>query len=286
MDPNEKYPKKAGVYKFTCSNNGKIYIGKSVSLYNRINYHRNYAKRLKSGGYFQNALIKHGWNSFVVDILETFEDFDKDRDKGLLFEREAFYIKLFDSTNTNIGYNLCKYSTDRTGMKHTIETKQKMRQSALGKPKSQETKDKISLAKKGKPSKPHSQESIEKMRLSKIGKKRAPFSKKARENMSKGQQGKKMSEESKLKISKSSKGRPKSKEAIKKSRLANLGRKASEETRKKMSDSGKGRKLSEEHKQILIQCNKDRVVSPETRNKMREAQKGNQNRLGKGKIEG
>ena len=52
MGPNVEYPKEAGIYKLTCSDNGKIYIGKAVNLYNRINAHKNLSKTLIGKCYF------------------------------------------------------------------------------------------------------------------------------------------------------------------------------------------------------------------------------------------
>lgn len=35
------YPKAAGIYKLTCDNNGKIYIGKSINIRKRLESHKN-----------------------------------------------------------------------------------------------------------------------------------------------------------------------------------------------------------------------------------------------------
>ncbi len=70
----DKYPKEAGIYKLTCVNNGKIYIGKSVNLYDRMGDYRRCAKKSIGRYYFENALIKHGWDSFKVEIVEIFEN--------------------------------------------------------------------------------------------------------------------------------------------------------------------------------------------------------------------
>jgi|694.fasta_scaffold00065_44 group I intron endonuclease len=140
-----KYPNKAGIYKFKCIINDKIYIGKSINIRDRINSHRytlsETNKRKK--GYFESAIKKYGWDSFEFEILEIVEDFDKHKDNDDLLKREAYYIKLFDSTDPNKGYNLCKYSSDRTGVPCSEESKEKLRQANLGKKHSEETKLKM-----------------------------------------------------------------------------------------------------------------------------------------------
>jgi len=189
METNIKYPKAAGIYKLTCVHGGKIYIGKTVDLRRRLSYHKNCGK-YATNGYLQRAIIKHGWDSFTVEILEIVDNFNKLLDNDGLLKREAYYIELFDSTNEIKGYNLCKSSTDRTGHKCSAETREKMRQAQLGKKLSEEHK--------------------EKMRQSRLG---IPRSQEDREKISRGQTGKKFSEERKQKLRK-----PKSEETREKMR--------------------------------------------------------------------
>jgi group I intron endonuclease len=290
VEKNEEYPKKAGIYKLTCIQNGKIYIGKSVCIYRRLHNHKNCSKNLSGRWHFENALIKYGWSSFSVEILEIFENFDKNNDdhRKLLLEKESNYIKLFDSTSPNIGYNQCKFSTDSTGIRRgppSAETRLKMSLSQKGKPRSRESVEKMRKTKTGIPHKGHSTEALLKMRESKLGVKRPEFSEEWKKNIGNGHRGLVMSEESRNRISSAHKGKPKSKESVEKMRKSLTGRKHSEETKIKMSNSQKGRKLSEEHKQILIQCNKNRTISLETREKMRNSQKGKKNNLGKVRSE-
>lgn len=271
-----KYSKKAGIYKLVCINNGKIYIGKSVNINARMSYHKNSINRIHQKAHLRNAIIKYGWQSFRCEILEIFENFDKLKDNDYLVERESFYIQMYDSTNPQIGYNICKFSNDMAGLKLSEETKEKMRQSRIkylvSNPMTEETKEKIRLAKKGIPTKPHTKEAIEKMRLSKLGKKRPKFSEQARENMSRGQKGRVLSEETKRKISLSNLGKPKSKEHTEKNRLSHIGLKLSEETKKKIGESSKGRVVSEETKEKLRQKNLGRKMSDGARENMRQAQ--------------
>lgn len=105
------------------------------------------------------------------------------------------------------------------GRKHTEESKQKMK----GKKHSEESKQIISKVHKGKPK---SEETKEKLRQANLGKK--------------------ASQETKQKMSLIRTGRTISKEHVEKLRQSNLTRVISDETRKKMSQSQTGKTLSKE----------------------------------------
>jgi group I intron endonuclease len=117
------------IYKHTCIETGKYYIGQTVTdLVSRWNKHIKAAQNVKDKNYntyFNKAIRKYGtenWNHQVIEQgLENKEDAD---------EREIFWIALFCATNRKLGYNL------RSG-------------GARGR-QSQETKDKISNANKGR----------------------------------------------------------------------------------------------------------------------------------------
>jgi len=272
MGPRNEYPKEAGVYKLTSTGSNKIYIGKAVNLYLRLNQHKNSENRKGIKGYYiQNAIKKHGWSSFTVEILEIFEVFDKTKDNKKLLERESYYIELFDSTNVNKGYNICKYSTDRTGLTVSEETRRKISLASLGKPKSKEAIEKMRKTKTGVPHKGHSPEALVKMRQSKLGKSRPEFSEEWKQNIGKGHLGMILSEETKLKMSQSSLGKHKSEKHVENMRLANLGKTHSEETKQKMSRSQLGRVHTEETKEKLRQVNVGRKMSLEARENMRKS---------------
>jgi len=241
MSDHSKYPKEAGIYKLTCVNTGKIYIGKTINIRYRMGDHKRTSKKIKGRYHIENALIKHGWDSFTVEVLEIFKNFDKTNieHNDTLLEIERRYVKLFDSTNSSIGYNTCKFSTDRTGViaseetreklrnrKYTEEYREKKRQSQLGKKHSEETKEKMRNRR-------HSEETKSKMSVDRLGKKH--------------------SEESKRKMSIARSGNPHSEEHKEKLRQSNFnrGKKLSKETREKMSKARLGIKLPEETKKKL-----------------------------------
>jgi len=211
MERSNEYPKGAGIYKLNCEINGKVYIGKSVNIRKRISHHKNCLKNSKCMGYLQRAILKHGWDSFTVEILETVDNFDKQKDNDNLLERESYYIELFDSTDRDKGYNRCKFSTDRTGIYVSEETRQKLRNARLGKKMSDEHKERLRIINTGKSP---SEETREKRRQSMLGRKHSD-------------------------------------ETIEKMRKANTGQVVSKETREKLRQINLGKKLSEEHKEKL-----------------------------------
>jgi group I intron endonuclease len=286
MKRESKYPKGAGIYKLTCSKNGKVYIGKSVDVYYRLSCHKSVSEKSKGNYYFENALIKYGWDSFEVEILETFESFDKQNEdhRRLILERESHYIELFDSINKKIGYNICKFSTDMTGTSPSIETRLKISLGNMGKTHSDETKDKIRKARAGKPGTPHTEEHKERMRVLNLGKKMSNESKEKlrnlklgiklseeiKKNMAKAQFGRKHSEETKIKMSLWQKGKPKSEEHVNKMKL----RKHSEESKEKLRQSKLGKKLSEDHCKKISEGHRGRKHSEETKEKIRQGNLG------------
>ena len=193
---------------------GKKYVGQTCQIPE---------KRWKNGlGYkgcvhFFNAIIKYGWDNFEHKIVYN-----------SLTKEEADYfedlmINSLNTTDYNYGYNI------KNG-------------GSIGKH-SEETKIKISEARKGKPSWNKGKTGI--------------YSEETRRKLSEAKKGKKFSEEHKRKMSEAKKGK-----------------KLSEEHKRKMSEAKKGKKFSEEHKRKLREANKGKHLSEITKQKMSEAKKG------------
>ena len=82
------------VYKHTLPNQ-KVYIGQTCDIKRRW-----HACNYTGNCYFYNAIQKYGWENISHEILEdnlTLEEAN---------EREKYYIALYQSTNSNYGYNL------------------------------------------------------------------------------------------------------------------------------------------------------------------------------------
>lgn len=139
------------VYKITNLVSGKIYIGQTRhSLKQRWRHHLHAALNGKLNGKLQQAIVKHGKESFTIGSIES----------GIvsieeLNAREAYYIQVYDTFKN--GYNMTTggdgytVSEDtkrklslRNGWKHTEETKTKIGAKAVGRKHSAETKVKIS----------------------------------------------------------------------------------------------------------------------------------------------
>jgi len=209
---NSQYPKLAGIYKLTCIKNNKIYIGKSINISRRMSFYKYCENKQKGRCYLENAILKHGWSSFEVEILETFLNFDKFKDHVDLLKRESYFIQLFDSGNKTKGYNIYKISNDGTGVSK----------------------------------KPFSEEHKAKLRIARAKQIRGPLTAEHKEKIRKSCSGRVFSEEhkQKLKISKSETHKQKI-------GISNLGKCHSTETKEKMRVSSLGKRHSEKTKQKM-----------------------------------
>lgn len=190
--------KKSGIYKITNLVNQKIYIGKAVDTKDRWYSHKSYFKSGKHcNKHLQRAWDKYGEENFKYEIIEYCG-------LDILEEREKYWIK-YHNTNL-IGYNMTLGGEGALGRIVTEEHREKLRKANKGKqrPKgfkhTNETKEKISKAVKGRimsieqrkfisnmnKGKKISDEHKEKIRQYRIGKK---YSEEQKYNMSKLHRG-------------------------------------------------------------------------------------------------
>ena len=133
---------KSGVYCWKNNINGKFYIGSSVNLYLRFlqYFNTNHLIRNtqieKSTSIIYSSLLKYGYSSFKLEILEYCNE--------NLIERENYYIKLL-----NPKYNILPAAGSWLGHKHTDEARAKISASHLGKKHSLKTRAKIGAAMRG-----------------------------------------------------------------------------------------------------------------------------------------
>ena len=126
--------------------NQKVYIGitgqkPSVRWNNGIGYH---------GSYFANAIKKYGWDNFEHIIL--FDGLTKDE----ACQKEKELIKLYNSTDSKYGYNIaiggdvnCGYHLSEEEKKYLSEINLGEKHPQYGTHRREETKQKISVARKG-----------------------------------------------------------------------------------------------------------------------------------------
>ena len=240
----------SGIYKIRNLTNGKFYIGSTIDFDKRKYDHFRDLKNNNHHSYhLQNAFNKHGEQSFIFEAIEKLEP-----NKGKLLEREQCWI---DSLTPE--YNICKIAGSCLGIKLSDETKQKMSEAQKGKFHSEETKLKMSEARKGK----HlSEDHKRKMSESKKGEKNHNF-------------GKHLSEEIRQKLSEVQKGTHIGE------KNSFYGKKHSDETKQKMSEAQKGKHLSEETKRKMSESKKGekhpfygKHLSEEAKQKLSEARKG------------
>lgn len=202
------------IYKTTCLITGRFYIGMhSTDVLDD--------KYLGSGKQLQWSLKKHGRDSHCREVLEHCEN----RETLIIREKDVVnHHLLADDRCMNLAIG------GEGGAVAEITQERKARVSAKMKgvprgPMSEETKKKLSVAKKGR-----------------------PLSEAAKAKMSASTKGRKMSEEQKALLSKVKSGRPMSqanKDALSK---ACIGKQISPEVKAKISQALVGRKLSEQHK--------------------------------------
>jgi len=98
------YPKKTKeicgvIYSITNKINNKMYIGQTTrGFYDRYDEYRRNASSCNT--YLLKAFNKYGFNNFDFNIIETAENLNE------LNEKEIQFIKHFNTTNRNLGYNI------------------------------------------------------------------------------------------------------------------------------------------------------------------------------------
>lgn len=166
---------KSGIYMWTNSLTGDIYIGQSADLSKRFRKHFtiSYIKS-RNELIISRALIKYGYANFSVAVLEYC-------DKSDLCVREQYYLDKF-----NPQYNILKIAGSSLGFKHSEETKGKISKALKGifagdksalfdRNHTEETRKKMSLKKGGENNplygKTHSENTKELMRQKALNRK-------------------------------------------------------------------------------------------------------------------
>lgn len=143
------------IYKITNILNGKIYVGQRTSKKDISE-----DKYMGSGVFYKRAVDKYGKENFKKSLLEYCN-------KDNIDEREIYWIAKLNSTDLNIGYNLCAGGGTTLGLKMTEEQKQKVSKSLIGNKRTlgfKPTKETMSRMSKSHTGKKHSQETKEKCR--------------------------------------------------------------------------------------------------------------------------
>ena len=150
------------------SPNGKSYIGQTIhSIEKRFEQHQ---KRSRCRRIY-NAIKKYGWENFEKDWY-----YCPDED---LNKHDELMVEVLGTLSPN-GYNLREGGGSRG--KASKETKQKIRESRLGKTHREESKQKVGYKNRGKT---HSKETKQKNREAKLGEKNYWYGKTQRRTQTK-----------------------------------------------------------------------------------------------------
>ena len=106
-----------GIYKIQNQINGKVYIGKSVSIESRWKEHQ--AVYNKPGRNYDfiiyRAMRKYGLENFSFEIIETFDKVDKE----VMNNREIYWISYYNSYHN--GYNMTLGGEGRATLEFDLE---------------------------------------------------------------------------------------------------------------------------------------------------------------------
>lgn len=92
---------KCGIYCIRNNKNGKVYIGKSINIHQRIIQHRcQLNKQYGENDHLLKAWFKHGGKNFEYIVLEYLEP-----DEILVAKRELYWMKIYNSGDSDFGYN-------------------------------------------------------------------------------------------------------------------------------------------------------------------------------------
>lgn len=186
------------IYKITNLVNNKLYIGKARHVKHRWYKHLSAARTKKLNDYFylHRAINKYGGHNFIIETIAMCEN-----EEGAL-SAETFYIKLYNTQNRDIGYNLTSGGDGASGYKCSEETKAKISKANKGRKHSIETRKRMGDAHRGSK---RTEETKKKMRISRA--KQAPMTDEIRNKISEAHKGKILTEEHKTKISKNNKSK-------------------------------------------------------------------------------
>jgi len=131
------------IYLLTNTINGKRYIGFTTNLKHRLSNHRGRAG--KYGYHLANAIAKHGWKAFTVEVLASSKDVDYMKDM-----MEPYFIEFYNTFHENgLGYNMTHGGEGTFGYKRTPEQCEKVGRRFKGKKLSPERCKQISEATAG-----------------------------------------------------------------------------------------------------------------------------------------
>lgn len=132
------------IYSITNEINGKSYIGKTNDLVRRWKEH---CYSHGSTAILDKAFKKYGLEHFVFDIVAQIPFDSIEELNDVLAQLEMYYIELYDTYHN--GYNATVGGDGTSGYKQSPETTEKIRQANIGRTVSDETRERISISRTG-----------------------------------------------------------------------------------------------------------------------------------------
>ena len=133
-----------GIYCIENITNNRKYIGQSVDVERRFREHRNALKKGKHiNKFLQRDWVKCTEDSYKIYIIEECLS-------DVLNELEIYYIYFYKTCNNKFGYNMTAGGGGCVGLKCTDVTRKKISEAQIGRKLTDEWKNNISKAHKGK----------------------------------------------------------------------------------------------------------------------------------------
>lgn len=118
----DSVPHASGIYKITCTANGKVYIGSTTKIRKRWGWHRNDLRR----GVHHNRHLQFAWNKYGEQCFE-FEILEMVMFAEYLHDREQHWLDHYQAYDADKGFNHGKVArAPWLGRLHSDETKQKL----------------------------------------------------------------------------------------------------------------------------------------------------------------
>lgn len=145
----------AGVYRIRNTVNGKVYVGSSVDVHDRLRHHReSLARNTHINRHLQAAFNAYGADAFEFDVVDAIWDAKKKREAGTLKAQllgwEQLWIDHYESHKQDNGYNINPRADSCLGVVHSEERRRHNSEAQKGKKYDDEYKRRMSERTKGR----------------------------------------------------------------------------------------------------------------------------------------
>lgn len=131
------------IYTITNTQNGKIYVGKTMYWnIRKANHINSLRKGTHKNTHLQSAFNKYNESNFLFEILEEYDD-------SIIYAMEHYWCTILNTNNPKFGYNIGTTGIEGKG-KFSEETKMKLSKALKGRKFTKEHKLKIGIGNKGK----------------------------------------------------------------------------------------------------------------------------------------